>query len=235
MNSSHDGVFELRGLLPMGERGFFAAQANTMNSSVLAVRPSGEASTFAKRPQSSKKLHHPYGLVQRADGHLLVSNQKSGAVVVLHNGSGDELDVLVEDLKKLRGLAIAQDRLYVAYKKEVLVVDAQNGTVLDKIDVGCPCTGLTAVNNSLFISVLHPPSVKQYKLNDDGTAELEEVFETDKLKHPAGTAVLGDELLVLSQKTGQLLTFDIATGEYTGVKIDEFPEKKHGKKLRRPE
>ena len=81
---------------------------------------------------------------------------------------------------------------------------------------------IDAVTRTLFIGSNGDPSaVYAYNLDSH---ELIQTFTNSNLAHPAGMVSVGDQLLVLSQKTSQLLQFDIGTGKLTGIPIQSFDD-----------
>jgi len=173
-------------------------------------------------------MNHPFGIAISKDEYF-ISQQDGGSVIRVKTDlkSGK---LLSDKVKDPRGLTIGPDgKLYVASATDVIfVVDLSSGSVVNSLKADKPIDVITykhlilygvrgTKGDSSFI-IAYEPSKSRVVFN----------MTDSHLNHPAGMAVVGDILYVLSQTNMKLLSFDLVKQKFNGVIVDSLPDYPEG-------
>ena len=219
----------LRSMLVMADGTLLIANADDDSSRVLqfsACQADGTRTYI--QDYATASLDHPYGLAT-GNGQLYVSSQNINTV----NGyslTDQSFSGVINNFNpdQIRGLAYNTklNLLYVA-DKDANMVQAWS-TATNSIDTAHSIASNDPIglyyhetSGKLFIGSSADNSVVLW---NPATQAIEQTFTDTNLQHPAGIAVSGDALFVISQTANSLLQFAISTGSLVGVIASNLPD-----------
>eukprot|EP00697_Spironema_sp_BW2_P017555 gnl/Spiro4/9284_TR4893_c0_g1_i1.p1 gnl/Spiro4/9284_TR4893_c0_g1~~gnl/Spiro4/9284_TR4893_c0_g1_i1.p1 ORF type:complete len:303 (+),score=39.36 gnl/Spiro4/9284_TR4893_c0_g1_i1:132-911(+) len=223
-----DDFDELRGMVLLPDGQLVVAQAGSKDSALLFFSACSADSHTRKYSHSAlEQLDHPYSVTFRVDSKgalvLFAANQHTNDVTS-YDADGNFLAVL-ESFKtdQIRGLAYDStlDVLFVADEDADTVYGYSFANQSISKTYSYSFQDPVKVFLDVDTRVLY---IGQRKLDSVATINLATnkpgpTYSNAALVHPAGIAVSGDRLFVVSQKLRTVVEFSITTGDFKGTVI----------------
>jgi YVTN family beta-propeller protein len=198
-------------------------------------------------------INHPYGIAFDPENNLLVSSQHTDNVLRFKKDTFEpmafpskmmrsvahtydyypgtflqfgEPNVHDVDHQGVRDVISVEDKIWVANEDidSIYVVDAATGRVEDIIEVDTPI-GLH-YNRALglvFVSSKGPKNMGFVHSIDVHSKAFVMEYQSKKMTHPTGMITHHTTLYVANQKRGQIVSFNIRSGRFLKIIVDDMP------------
>lgn len=209
--------------------------------------------TTAVSTVTNPGINHPYGIAFDNDKNLYVSSQHTDNVLRFYKDTFEPMpfpkhmmrslahnynyfpgtflqfgEPNVHDVSQqgVRDVVQVEDQFWVANEDidSVYVVDAKSGRVEDIIAVDTPI-GLhyNAELGLVFVSSKGPKNMGFVHSISVQTHAFVMEYQSKKMTHPTGMSSHRTTLYVANQKAGQIVSFNIKSGKFLKIIVDDMP------------
>lgn len=209
--------------------------------------------TTAVSTATNPGVNHLYGICFDEDNNLYASSQHTDNVLRFYKDSYDPMPLpskmirppgqrrnffpgtfiqfgepMIHEVNEqgVRDVAAVGNTIWVANEDidSVYVLSASTGKVLAIIDVNTPIGLHYSEDDGLvFVSSKGPKNMGSVYAISVETKEIVQQYKSKKMTHPTGMNTHRSTLYVANQKRGQIVSFNIRSGRFLRVIVDDMP------------